>query len=74
MTLSMRAEHQRSRRALDHASLTPRLQAGLRGHREQAAWFALSVWALAGLGQDEEPERTRRETGGRGGLGTVSHV
>jgi ATP-dependent DNA ligase len=45
------------------------LQARLRGHREQTAWFALSVGAVARLAEDEEPERTRSEARGRGGLG-----
>jgi hypothetical protein len=45
------------------------LQARLRGHREQAAWFTLSVGAFAGLAEDEEPECARSEARGRGGLG-----
>jgi bifunctional non-homologous end joining protein LigD len=43
------------------------LQARLRRYREQAAWFALSIGAVAGLAEDEEPERARSEARSRGG-------
>src|SRR5262249_50287926 len=46
-----------------------RQPARLRGHREQAARFALSVGALAGLAEDEEPERTRSEARSGGAWG-----
>jgi hypothetical protein len=38
---------------------------------QQAEGFALSQWALAGLAQDEEPERARCEARVRGGLGRL---
>jgi hypothetical protein len=43
------------------------LQARLRRHREQAAWFALSVGAVAVV-EDEEPKRTRSQARSGGGL------
>src|SRR5205085_3844499 len=57
------------RRPAGGRSFPSRLQARLRGHREQAAWFALSVGAVVGLAGDEKSERARSEARGRGGLG-----
>jgi ATP dependent DNA ligase domain len=54
--------------------VAPRLQARLRGHREQAGWFTLSVGAVAGLVEDEESERTRSEARGRRGLGPMTFL
>jgi ATP dependent DNA ligase domain len=57
------------RRSAGGCCFPPRLQARLRGHREQARWFTLSVRALARLAEDEKPERTRSAGRGRRGLG-----
>src|SRR5262249_19201588 len=57
------------RRPTGGRCIPPRLQARLRGDREQAAWLTLSVGAVARLAEDEESERAGRETGSRRGLG-----
>jgi len=43
-------------------------QAWPRGHRVEAARLALSVWAVARLAEDEEPEGTGGEAGSGRGL------
>src|SRR5262245_14639858 len=58
----------------DEACLPARLQAWPRGHRQQAARIALSLWAVIRLAEDEEPERARREAGGGRGLGQFAMV
>jgi hypothetical protein len=51
-----------------------RLQARLRGHREQAARIALPVGTVARLAENEEPERARGEARGRRGLGPMTFL
>jgi hypothetical protein len=46
-------------------------QVELRGHRIKAAWFALSLGALAVSGQDQKSDCARRNARNGGGLGTV---
>ena len=48
-----------------------RLQDGAGRHCLEAAGIALSVGTLAGLAQVQEPRGARRETRGRGGLGSL---
>jgi ATP dependent DNA ligase-like protein len=48
------------------------LQARLRGHRLEAAWFPLSLRPLTALGEGQKPESARRHAGGGGGLGRLT--
>jgi hypothetical protein len=52
--------------------LPPRLHDGLGGDRLEAAQYAVSVGAVAGLGEDEESERALRCGGLRMRLGEIS--
>jgi len=49
--------------------VSPRLQAGSRGHRVEAPGLALPLGPLTALGQEQEPGGTSCEAGSRGGLG-----
>jgi hypothetical protein len=64
LRLNEHLEHHDGELVFRHA-----LQAWPRGHREQAARLALSLRAVAGLAQDEEPCSTGREARGGRELG-----
>jgi hypothetical protein len=56
------------------ARVRARLQARAGGHRVEAQGLALSLGALSGLDQEQEPECASREARSRGGLGSMSRA